>query len=206
MSYCVFISHRTLTTTPLWKDFITRILIIRFRPKKRYQTVEMMKWLDCNNNWVAPTLSWNLQKFIVSFFGNLFISKNVSLKNSLHISHKTLNNIRCLCDNISSLEYWSSYCVSTSHRTLTTKPLWKNIITRILVKKFRPKTRCQTVGLMKWLDRKGNWVVPSLSYNLQKFISSTLKICSFRKKFPSLCLCHAERSIKLYVRVVRYHH
>ena len=48
-------------------------------------------------------------------------------------------------------------------------------------------------------------VVPSLLYNLQKFIGSSLKICSFRKKFPSLCLYHTERAIQLDVLVIRYH-
>ena len=72
--------------------------------------------------------------------------------------------------------------------------LWKDIITRTLVIKFRPKTRSQMVGLMKWLDRKGNWVVPSLSYNLQKFIGSSFKICWSRKRCPSVWIssgwCH----------------
>ena len=48
-----------------------------------------------------------LTKFIGFFFGNFFISKNVSLKKSLHISHETLNNIKCPSDKMSSLEYWS---------------------------------------------------------------------------------------------------
>ena len=51
-----------------------------------------------------------------------------------------------------------------------------------------------TVGLIKWLERKGNWVVPSLSYNLQKFIGSSFKICLSRKKCPSVWIfsesCH----------------
>ena len=41
------------------------------------------------------------QKFIGSFFGNLFISKNVSLMNSLCVSHETLTITRCPCDKIS---------------------------------------------------------------------------------------------------------
>ena len=72
--------------------------------------------------------------------------------------------------------------------------LWKDIITRLLVIKFRPKARCQTVRLMKWSDRKGNWVVPSLSYNLLKFIGSSFKIFLSRKKCPSVWIssgwCH----------------
>ena len=43
-----------------------------------------------------------------------------------------------------------------------------------------------TVGLIKWLERKGNWVVPSLSYNLQKFIGSSFKICLSWKKCSSV--------------------
>ena len=73
-------------------------------------------------------------------------------------------------------------------------PLWKDIISRILIIKLRPKTRCQTVRLMKWSDRKGNWVVPSLSYNLQKFIGFSFKICLSPKKCPSVWIfsgwCH----------------
>ena len=73
-------------------------------------------------------------------------------------------------------------------------PLWKDIIARILFIKFRPKTRCQTVGMMKLSDRKGNWVVPSLSYNLQKFVGSSFKICLSWKKCPSVWIssgwCH----------------
>ena len=34
---------------------------------------------------------------------------------------------------------------------------------------------------MKWWDGKGNWVVSSLSYNLQKFIGSFLKLVSFER-------------------------
>ena len=49
-------------------------------------------------------------------------------------------------------------------------------------------------------------VVPSLLYNLQKFIGSSLKICSFRKKCPNLFLYHRERSIPLDALVIRYHH
>ena len=55
-------------------------------------------------------------------------------------------------------------------------PLRKDIITKTPVIKFRPNTRFQTVGLMKWSDRKDNWVLTSLSYNSQKFIGSSFKI------------------------------
>ena len=46
---------------------------------------------------------------------------------------------------------------------------------------------------MKWSDRKGNWMVPSLSYNLQKFTGSSFKICLSRKKCPRVWIsygCH----------------
>ena len=66
-----------------------------------------MKWSDHNGNWVAPSLSQNLQTFTGSFSGKLVISKKISLKETLHISHGTLNNIRCPSDKISPLEYWS---------------------------------------------------------------------------------------------------
>ena len=56
-----------------------------------------------------------------------------------------------------------------SHGTLTAFPLWKDIISRILVIKFRPKQDVKRID-EKWSDRKGNWVVPLLLYNLQKLI------------------------------------
>ena len=48
---------------------------------------------------------------------------------------------------------------------------------------------------MKWSDLvKGNWVVPSLSYILKKFIGSSFKICLSRKKCRSVWIssgwCH----------------
>ena len=112
-----------------------------------------------------------LQKCIGSFFENLLIPKEVS-------------------------KYFP-----ISQGTLTAVPLWKDIIGRILVIRFRPKTRCQTVGLMKWSDRKGNWVVPSLSYNLQNFIDSSFKISLIQKS-----LYYTERSILLDTLVKRYDH
>ena len=42
------------------------------------------------------------------------------------------------------------------------------------------------VWLMKWWDHKGKWVVPSLSYNLKKFIGFSFKICLSWKKCPSV--------------------
>ena len=48
-------------------------------------------------------------------------------------------------------------------------------------------------------------VVPS-SYNLQKFIGSSFKTCSFQKKYTSLCLYHTEHSIQFDVIVTRSHH
>ena len=56
----------------------TRVVAIKFKPKRRNQTVELTKWSDSKSNWVAPLLRQNLQKFIGSFFENLFISKEVS--------------------------------------------------------------------------------------------------------------------------------
>ena len=105
-----------------------------------------------------------LQNFIGSFFENLFFPKE------------------------------GFQCFPVSHETFTALPLWKHVISRILVIKFRPKARCQTAGLMKWSDRKGDWVVPSLSYNLQKFIDSSFKIFLSWKKCPSVWIsagwCH----------------
>ena len=46
-----------------------------------------------------------LTKCVGSFFENLLISKEVS--ESLSILHETLTTIRCPCDKITSLEYWS---------------------------------------------------------------------------------------------------
>ena len=34
----------------------------------------------------------------------------------------------------------------------------------------------------------------------------SLEICSFRKKCPSLCLCHTDRSLPLDALVISYHH
>ena len=49
-------------------------------------------------------------------------------------------------------------------------PLWSVIITRTLIIKFRPKTRYQTVGLMKWLHHKCNWVA---QFSVKEFLAST---------------------------------
>ena len=59
---------------------------------------------------------------------------------------------------------------------------------------------CQKFGLIKWSGRKGNWVVSSLSYKLQKFIGSSFKIRLIRKS-----LYYMERSILLDNLVKRYH-
>ena len=80
----LFLYHRepSIPLDALVINIVTRILVIKFRPKKRCQTVGLMKWSDHNSNWVSSSLSYNLQKLIASFFGNLLISTEVSLKES----------------------------------------------------------------------------------------------------------------------------
>ena len=60
-------------------SYNARVVDIKFKPKKRNQTVELTKWLGSKSNWLAPSLSQSLPKFIGSFFENLLISKEVSL-------------------------------------------------------------------------------------------------------------------------------
>ena len=86
----------------------TRVVIIKFKPKRKNQMSELTKWSDHQSNWVTPSLSKNLRKFIGSFFGNLFISREVSLEKTLPMSHGTLTIIRCPFDNISTLQHWSA--------------------------------------------------------------------------------------------------
>ena len=62
-----------------------------------------------------------LPKLISFFFGNLFISNKVSLKESLRISHGKTTTIRCPCENISSREYWISS--SHTHRFIVSSPI-----------------------------------------------------------------------------------
>ena len=152
---------------PLWKDIITRLLVIKFRPKARCQTVGLMKLLDRKSNWVVPSLSCNLQTFIGSSFKISLIRKRI---------------------------YYTERSILLDILVKRYISLWKDIITRILIIKFRPKTRCQSVRLMKWSDRKGNWGHSSVSYNLQTFIGSSFKICLSWKKCRSIWIsyewCH----------------
>ena len=92
-----------------------------FNLKNEIMKIEHQK-IFCGPSKILKNISWSInlcliyfmtptktirpaQKFIGSFFGNLFISKNVSLKESLRISHATLSTIRCPCGKILSLEY-----------------------------------------------------------------------------------------------------
>ena len=56
-------------------------------------------------------------------------------------------------------------------------PLRKYIIIRLLVIKFRPKGKVSNGQIDEMIGMQGNWVVSSLSYNLQKFIGSSFKYC-----------------------------
>ena len=89
----------------MWWHMNTRVVGIRFKPKRRNQKVKLTKWSDSKSNWVDPSLSWNLQKFTGSLFENLFVLKEVFL--SLRISHGTFTTIRCPYHKLSSPEYWS---------------------------------------------------------------------------------------------------
>ena len=73
-----FFAHITRNThyhqMPLWQDVITRILVIKFRPKTRYQIIGLMKWLDHKSIWVAPFF---VKEFLTSTCGTQKIAQTV---------------------------------------------------------------------------------------------------------------------------------
>ena len=163
----------------MWWHMNKTVTGIKCKPNRRNQTVELTKWSDCKSNWVAPSLSQNLQKIIGFFFESLFLSKEVSY--SLPVSLASFTTIRCPCDKISSLEYESQ----NLHQRQVIKRLdWWNGQTARATERFPHYYRTY-----KSLD--------VLSFEIFLF----LKKCPSR----SVCAYHAERSLPLDALVIRYH-